>query len=209
MRQLKNRSGCDPQAKYAIGGRKWLSPHISTVCPLQDPRETHLRSCRTNHRTITPAGTGGLSTREVDHTLGHLADATCKTLRIDLRLRRRGLCLSISQQPATLYDIAASPPSYCDCYLTGTCSAWSWSWLVIAASPFPAVTTNGAGHDASRTTSYSDPSWHPFLSTCTPVLTCQPPYPESMHTPTIQQSCMLMETGDSMWSAQQRHGDKT
>jgi len=32
--------------------------------------------------------------------------------------------LSISQQPATLHGIAASPASYCGCYLTGT---WSTS----------------------------------------------------------------------------------
>ena len=35
-------------------------PCISTVCPLSDPRETHLRPCRTNHRPITPAGKRGL-----------------------------------------------------------------------------------------------------------------------------------------------------
>jgi len=30
-----------------------------------------------------------------------------------------------------LYGIVASPASYCDCYLTETWSAWSWSWLAI------------------------------------------------------------------------------
>jgi len=29
------------------------------MCPLQDPREAHLRSCRTNHRPIAPIGEAG------------------------------------------------------------------------------------------------------------------------------------------------------
>jgi len=53
---------------------------------------------------------------------------------VAFQLRRPELCLLISQQPITLYGIAASPASYCDCYLTGTWSAWSWRWLAIAAS---------------------------------------------------------------------------
>jgi len=35
-------------------------------CPVQDHRESHLRSCRSDHRFITPAGIRGLSTREVE-----------------------------------------------------------------------------------------------------------------------------------------------
>ena len=97
---------------------------------------------------------------------------------------KMGLCLSISQQPATLHGITASPASYCDFYLTETGSGWSWKWLAIAASPLPPVTTNGAGCDTSKTASHRDPSWHLFFSTSTP-LTCQPPSPDSMHTPTI------------------------
>jgi len=43
----------------------WLSPYISTLCRHHDPRETHLRSCRTKHGSTTPPRTGGLSTRKV------------------------------------------------------------------------------------------------------------------------------------------------
>jgi len=34
------------------------------------------------------------------------------------------------------YNTMSSPANYCDCYLTGTCSAWPWSWLAIEASPY-------------------------------------------------------------------------
>ena len=54
-----------------------------------------------------------------------------------------------------------TPASYCDCYLTGTQSAWSWGWLIIAASRLPPATTKGAGYVASRTASHRDPSWQP------------------------------------------------
>ena len=53
-----------------------------------------------------------------------------------------------------LYGIVTSPASYCDCYLTGILSTWSWSLLEIAALPLPPVITNGAGHDASRIASH-------------------------------------------------------
>jgi len=46
-----------------------------------------------------------------------------KTSRMAFCLRRPVLGLSISQQPATLYCIVASPARYCDCYLIGTWSA--------------------------------------------------------------------------------------
>jgi len=85
---------------------------------------------------------------------------------IAFQLRRSPeLCLSISQQPPTLYGIAASPASYRDYYVTDTWSAWSWTWLAITASPLPPATTNGAGYDAPRTAAHGDQSWHPFSST--------------------------------------------
>jgi len=52
------------------------------------------------------------------------------------------------------------PASYCDCYLTGAQSAWSWNWLVIAAPRLPLTTANGAVYDASRTISHRNPSWY-------------------------------------------------
>jgi len=49
--------------------------HVSTVNSYtQDPRETYLHSCRTNHGLITAAGKSGLSAREVDRRSGHSAD---------------------------------------------------------------------------------------------------------------------------------------
>ena len=41
----------------------------------KDPRETHPRSCRTNHRSITPTGAGRPSTREEGRKSGLFADA--------------------------------------------------------------------------------------------------------------------------------------
>jgi len=76
-------------------------------------------------------------------------------------------------------------PNYCDCYLTGTRSAWSWSWLVIAASHLPPVTRNGTGYITSRMASHSNLSWHPFFSTSA-LLICQPPSSECMHIWMIQ-----------------------
>ena len=43
-----------------------LPSYISAVCPFKNPLETHLRSCRNNHRPIAPTGASGLSTREID-----------------------------------------------------------------------------------------------------------------------------------------------
>ena len=60
------------------------------------------------------------------------------------------------------------PASYCDFYLTGACSAWPWSWLAIAASPFPPLMANGISYLASRLASYRDLDWHPFSWTSTP-----------------------------------------
>ena len=37
------------------------------------PQETHLRSCRSNHRPIAPTGAGEFSTREVGRRPGHPA----------------------------------------------------------------------------------------------------------------------------------------
>jgi len=111
------------------------SPYISIVCPIQDSRGTHPRSVSNQLSTITPAGPDEPSTQELDRRSGHLA-CWRKTLRIAFQLRRPELCLSISHQPTTLYGTATSSASYCDCYLTGIWSAWSWSWLEIAASPY-------------------------------------------------------------------------
>jgi len=146
---------------------------MSTVCPLQDHRETHLRSCRTNHWPISllPQEQAGFSTREVDRKSGHPADTRCWG------------CVSAKAGSVFVDLTAASTASYSDCFLTGTWSAWSWSWLAIAGSPLPQIKTNGAGYDALRMASHRDPSWHPFSSTPT-SLTCQPPSPENMHTPT-------------------------
>ena len=49
-------NSCNPQTGKPIGKPKELSPYITFVCPLQDPRETHLHSCRINHRPTIPAG---------------------------------------------------------------------------------------------------------------------------------------------------------
>ena len=70
----KSTCSCDPKAEKAIWGPNELSPHISSVCPLQDPRETHVRSCRTNRWPIARAGAGGFSTPVVYRRSGHLAD---------------------------------------------------------------------------------------------------------------------------------------
>jgi len=70
----KTTNSYDPKACKATGGPKELPPYISAVCPLQDPRETHLQSCRTNHWPTAPTGASGLSIREVDRTPGHPAD---------------------------------------------------------------------------------------------------------------------------------------
>ena len=101
---------------------------------------------------------------------------------IALRLRRPELCLSTSQQP-TLYGIAASLASCCDCCLIDTCFAWSWRWLAIAASTLPPE-MEGAGYDTSRTGSHKQLSWRPFSSTSS-SFTCQPPSPQRMHMPRV------------------------
>jgi len=46
----------------------------------------------------------------------------------------------------------------CDCYLTGTWSAWSWCWLVITPSPLPPPLTIRVGCDASMV---STSNWEP------------------------------------------------
>jgi len=80
-----------------------------------------------------------------------------RTSRIAFQLKRRlELCSLTSQQPTTLYGIAASPASCCDYCLIDTWSTWSWRWLAIAALPLPPEIAKGAGYDISRTTSHRD-----------------------------------------------------
>jgi len=55
-----------------------------------------------------------------------------------------------SQHPTTLYGLAASPESCCDCCLIDTWSTCSWRWLAIAASPSPPEMIKGASYDASN-----------------------------------------------------------
>jgi len=87
-------------------------------------------------------------------------------------------------------------------------SGWSWSWwLVIETSPLPPLTANGVGYDASRMASFRDPSWHPFSSTTTP-LTCQPPSPESMPTPTPSNHACWWRLTNSGRGAEPRHGNR-
>jgi len=69
----QNSKDCYPKGKTA-GAPKDLSPYITAVCPLQNPVQTQLCSCRINHQPIVPTGIGGLSTREVDRRPGHPAD---------------------------------------------------------------------------------------------------------------------------------------
>ena len=78
----QRRSG-DGQQAVEISNQLWIPKQLSsmacgssmvpTVSPL-NPRETHLRSRRSNHRPIAPSGAGELSTREVDRRPGHPAD---------------------------------------------------------------------------------------------------------------------------------------
>jgi len=42
----KSTDSCDLQVRKATGAPKELPTHISAVCPLWNPRKTHLRSCR-------------------------------------------------------------------------------------------------------------------------------------------------------------------
>jgi len=96
---------------------KELSPYISTVCPLQHPRAVHLRSCRTNHRSIATAGTDGFSTRKVDQVTSAKKPKLCRP-HSSLRLQ---------------YCMASRPYLHNTAVATSTWSAWSWSWLAIAA----------------------------------------------------------------------------
>ena len=114
------------------------------MCLLQNPRETHLSSCQTNHLPTATAGAGAFKTGGRLLTRSHCSH---RISRIFFRLNRsRELFLSISQQPTTLHGIAASPASFCDCYLTDKWSAWSLRLLVIAASPSPLETANSVGY---------------------------------------------------------------
>jgi len=66
----KSTNSCDPQARKATGGPEELQSHISATCPLWNPRETHLRLCRSKHRPIAFMEAGGFSTREVGRRPG-------------------------------------------------------------------------------------------------------------------------------------------
>jgi len=64
-------NSCDPYARKATGGPREPLSHISAVCPLWNPRETHLCSCPSNHQPIAPSGARRFLTREVDLRPGH------------------------------------------------------------------------------------------------------------------------------------------
>ena len=106
--------------------------YLCCVSSLKSSRDS---STLVSNQSLTHCshGAGGLSTRgsSIDQVTLLTQD-----IRIAFRLRRRHeLCLSISQQPTTLYGIVASPASCYNCYLIDTWSTWSWRWLAIAASP--------------------------------------------------------------------------
>jgi len=62
-----------PKPEKPLGTQRVTVTYLCCVS-LQNPRETHLRSCRTNHRPIAPSGAVGLSIREVDRRPDHPAD---------------------------------------------------------------------------------------------------------------------------------------
>jgi len=93
-------------------------PELPPYCvsPSKSSRDASaLLSNQFYYRSITPAGTGGLSIRR-----STVDQVTLLTQDIEDRSQLRR---PISQQPTTLYGFAASNASYCDCYLTGTWSA--------------------------------------------------------------------------------------
>jgi len=55
----KSTNNCDPYARNAIRGPKELPSYISAVRPLQNPRETHLHSCRTITDPLLPRKQSG------------------------------------------------------------------------------------------------------------------------------------------------------
>ena len=50
----KSACGCDPKTNKTCGGPKELSTDISSLCPLQDPREAYLRPRGTINRSTAP-----------------------------------------------------------------------------------------------------------------------------------------------------------
>jgi len=106
-------------------------------------------------------------------------------LRIAFRQGRPELCWSISEQPATLYGIAAPRASYCDCNLQHRYMVRIIIELIGTGS-FTLTTSDNKQIRLRRLkkASHRDPSWYPFCSTSTP-LTYQSPSPERRRTPTI------------------------
>ena len=94
--------------------------------------------------------------------------------------------------------VPASYCSYCNCYLTSSWSAWSWSWLVIAALPLPPLTASGLSYDASRIASHRDSDWHASLQHLYLWLVNRPPQKVCMiHKRPTNHACWV-ET-DKQW----------
>ena len=125
-----------PKPGKAIGEPKEPSPYISSACPLQDPWETHLRSCQSNRRLFD---TGSRPLNQVTLLTQNIEDSFMA------KKKGRAVFVDLTAAYTTLWGTAASRANCCDCYLTDIWSAWSWRWFVIAASPSQPETTNGAG----------------------------------------------------------------
>jgi len=129
------------------------------MCPLWNPRETHLRSCRTNHRPIVPTAAGGLR-----HGRWAVDQDTLLTQDIEDSFSAK------KNVGAVFVDVTAA---YDTLWHRGlTCKLlrllphrhmvhWSWRWFAIAALTLRPETAKGAGDDASRTASHRDLSWPP------------------------------------------------
>jgi len=127
------------------------------VCPLQNPRETHLRSCRTNHRPTSPEETGIFR-----HGWSTLDQVTLLTQYIEDSISAK------KNAGGVFVDLTATYDTVWHRGLTSKLLRLLpdrdmvrviMDSLVIAASPILPLTTNGTGYDASRTASHRNPSW--------------------------------------------------
>jgi len=195
-----------PSPEKTFGNTKsYQPPYIYSLCPLRNPRETHLRSCRTDHYPISTEGTGVLSTRDVDRRTRDVDRTSLLTQDIDdsFSAKKAGAVFVYQIDRDRLYLTAAYDSVWhrdLACKLLRLLSARHMVCMImqeLVGNRSFTITSDNNKRSRLRRLKKCLPqeSGLATLSRTSTLLTCQPLSPGSMHTPTISQTRMLMETG--------------
>jgi len=173
-------------------GPKELSSNISVVCPLQNPRETHLRSCQNNHRPTAPQEQAGFR-----HGRSAVDQVTLLTQDIEDSFSAKKKAGAVFVDLTAAYDTVWHRGLTCKLLRLLPDRHMVHMIKEMVGNRSFTLTTGNCQRSRLRRLKNGVPqdlSWRLYCSTSTSP-TCQPPSPESMHMLTTKQPRMLMEIG--------------